>query len=55
MFLTSFDPFEIRLYCYGTVGMTREWALQDNITPAEVIVQMMFTSMPERLRQIYSL
>ena len=47
--------YSIRLYCYGTVGMTREWILQDNITPAEVIVRMMFASMPERLRQIYGL
>ena len=47
--------YSIRLYCYGTVGMTREWILQDNITPAEVIVKMMFASMPERLRQIFNL
>ena len=47
--------YSIRLYCYGTVGMTREWILQDNITPAELIVQMMFASMPESLRQIYGL
>ena len=47
--------FSIRLYCYGAVGMTREWVLQDNITPAEVIVRRMFASMPERLRQIYGL
>ena len=47
--------YSIRLYCYGTVGMTREWILQDNITPSDVIVRMMFASMPERLRQIYGL
>ena len=47
--------YSIRLYCYGTVGMTREWVLQDNITPAELIVRMMFASMPESLRQIYGL
>lgn len=45
--------YSIRLYCYGCVGLTREWILQDNITPADVIVQMMFASMPERLCQIY--
>lgn len=45
--------FSIRLYCYGAVGMTREWILQDNITPAEVVVRMMFASMPESLREIY--
>ena len=43
----------IRLYCYGAVGMTREWILRDNITPAEIIVQMMFHAMPGRLRRIY--
>ena len=47
--------YSIRLYCYGTVGITREWVLQDNITPAELIVQMMFASMPESLREIYGL
>ena len=45
--------FSIRLYCYGAVGMTKEWVLQDNITSAETIVQMMFASMPDSLRQIY--
>ena len=45
--------FNIRLYCYGTLGMTREWLLKDNITPADVIVRMMFASMPEALRRIY--
>jgi hypothetical protein len=34
--------FSIRLYCYGAVGMTKEWVLQDNLTSAETIVQMMF-------------
>ena len=44
--------FSIRLYCYGTLGMTREWLMKDNITPAETVVRMMFGSMPEALRQI---
>lgn len=47
--------YSIRLYCYGTVGMTRERVLQDNITPSDVIVRIMFASMPESLRQIYGL
>ena len=37
-------------YCYGTLGMTREWLMNDNITPAETVARMMFGSMPERLR-----
>ena len=45
--------YSIRLYCYGSVGMTREWLLTDNITPAETIVEMMFNSMPESLRTIF--
>ncbi|MCR5202057.1 MAG: TetR/AcrR family transcriptional regulator C-terminal domain-containing protein [Lachnospiraceae bacterium] len=45
--------YSIRLYCYGAVGMTREWLLNDNITPAETAVTMMFNSMPEAMRQIY--
>lgn len=57
--MTGRDPldtpllFAIRLYCYGTVGMTREWVLTDNITSAETLVQMMFDSMPESLKNIY--
>lgn len=50
------DPqleFSVQLYCYGAVGMTKEWLLNDNITPAETIVTMMFNSMPESLRKIY--
>jgi len=45
--------FSIRLYCYGAVGMTKEWVLHDNLTSAETIVQMMFASMPDSLHQIY--
>ena len=45
--------YSIRLYCYGTLGMTREWLLKDNITPAETAVEMMFRSMPEALHRIY--
>lgn len=45
--------FSIRLYCYGAVGMTREWVLQDNLTFAETIVEMMLASMPESLKRVY--
>ena len=45
--------YSIRLYCYGAVGMTREWLLTDNITPAETVVKMMFNSMPENIRRIF--
>lgn len=45
--------YSIRLYCMGAVGMTREWVLEDNITSAETVVQMMFASMPENMRRIY--
>ena len=51
--LDTQTEFSIRLYCFGAVGMTREWLLNDNITPAETIVEMMFNSMPETLRKIY--
>ncbi len=47
--------YSIRLYCYGCVGMTREWIMQDNITPADVIVQMMFASMPKQLKELFGL
>ena len=53
--LDTQTKYSIRLYCYGCVGMSREWVPQDNITPADGIVRMMFASMPERLRQIYGL
>lgn len=36
----------------GSVGMTQEWVLTDNITSAETVVQMMFNSMPENLRAV---
>lgn len=51
--LDTQTKYSIRLYCYGAVGMTREWLLNDNITPAETIVDMMFNAMPESLRNIY--
>ena len=45
--------YSIRLYCYGTLGMTREWLLKDNLTSAEAVVTMMFNAMPESLKKIY--
>ncbi|MCR4951368.1 MAG: TetR family transcriptional regulator [Solobacterium sp.] len=45
--------FAIRMYCYGTVGMAMEWALSDNITPAETVVDFMFRSMPFPVHQIF--
>ena len=51
--LDTQTKYSIRLYCYGAAGMTREWILQDIITPAELIVQMMFASMPEDMKKIY--
>ena len=44
--------YSIRFYCMGSVGMTQEWVLNDNITSAETVVEMMFHSMPENLRNI---
>ena len=51
--LDTQTAYSIRLYCMGAVGMTREWVLNDNITSAETIVQMMFNSMPDSMRKIY--
>lgn len=45
--------FSIRSYCYGCVGMTKEWALFDNKTPAETEVEMMFHSMPANLQALF--
>ncbi len=45
--------FSIRLYCYGAVGMTKEWVLKDNLTSAETVVTMMFRSMPPELQEIF--
>ena len=45
--------YSIRLYCYGTVGMSREWILQDNVTSAETVVRMMFASMPKSLQEVF--
>lgn len=45
--------FSIRHYCYGSVGVTREWLLYDNTTSAEVVVEMMFNSMPKELYEVF--
>ena len=45
--------YSIRLYCYGTVGMTKEWLLNDNTTSAETVVKMMFASMPENMKEVF--
>ena len=51
-FLDTQLAYSIRFYCMGAVGMTQEWVLNDNITSAETVVQMMFNSMPENLHRI---
>ncbi len=45
--------YSIRFYCMGSVGMTQEWVLYDNITSAETAVQMMFRSMPDNLHKLF--
>lgn len=40
-------------YYYGTPGMTREWLLGDDGTPAEEAVRTMFGAMPETLKQVF--
>ncbi len=45
--------FSIRMYSYGTIAMSREWIFRDQTTPAETVVEMMFTTMPENLRHIF--
>ncbi len=45
--------FSIRLYCYGGIGTSKEWILQDNITSAETIIQMQFNSMPQSLQKMF--
>ena len=50
--LTDQIRYSIRLYCYGAVGMTKEWLLTDTVPAKEVVVKM-FHSMPESLRNIY--
>ncbi len=52
IFLYNQLAYSIRFYCMGSVGMTQEWVLNDNITSAETVVQMMFHSMPENLYRI---
>ena len=51
--LDAQTAFSIRSYCYGCVGMTKEWALFDNKTPAETEVEMMFRSMPVSLQDLF--
>ena len=45
--------YSIRFYCCGAVGMTREWLMKDNITPAQTVVRMMFNSMPAALHELF--
>ncbi|MBQ9269197.1 MAG: TetR/AcrR family transcriptional regulator C-terminal domain-containing protein [Oscillospiraceae bacterium] len=52
----TLDPqlaYSIRFYCMGSVGMTQEWVLGDNVTSAETVVRMMFASMPESLKTVF--
>lgn len=44
--------FSIRMYCYGALGISREWILNDDFTSAKTIVTMMFKAMPDDLKKI---
>ncbi len=46
--------FDIRLYCYGAVGMAREWIVLNGPETAETIVQRTFACMPQTLKDIYA-
>ncbi len=52
--LDAETAYSVRLYCYGAAGMTREWLLYDNITPARTVVEMMFASMPDSMKILLS-
>ncbi len=45
--------FDIRFYCYGAVGMTREWILQNSVESAETIAGRTFALMPPALKEIF--
>ena len=45
--------FNIRFYCYGALGISREWLLYNNITSSKQIVEIIFNSMPQNLKEIY--
>ena len=51
--LDTQTEYSLRLYCYGTLGMTREWVLNDNITPAKTAASLMNEAMPESLKNIF--
>lgn len=44
--------YQIRLYCYGCVAMTKEWVLGDEPFSGRDAAQLMFDSMPEELHSI---
>ncbi len=50
------DPsllYSIRFFCYGTVGMAREWITTDDKTPAEEFARRMFLSMSAEMFRIF--
>ena len=47
--LNSQLRFSIRLYCYGAVAMAKEWILEDDVTTADDLIDMMFHSMSSEI------
>ncbi len=45
--------YAIRFYCYGSVGMTREWLLSQCSLSAKEVVKSMYKAMPEELKKIF--
>ena len=45
--------YAIRFYCYGSVGMTREWLLSQCPLSAKKVVKSMYKAMPEELKKIF--
>lgn len=44
--------YHIRLYCYGSIGMTEEWLLSDCAMSAREAVEAMFSAMPADMHRV---
>ena len=51
--LDEATAYAIRFYCYGSVGMTREWLLSQCSLSAKEAVKSMYKAMPEELKKIF--
>ncbi len=51
--LSEHLTYSIRMFCYGGMGLSRDWLLSKSPIPATTLVHFIYSSMPANLQEIF--